>query len=1252
MTGHLGAFDPNDLFSVTVTKGDTSCAGVTDTLISQRSDVPATGSPIKSVILTDSGDLDLGDGSPGTPLDKLETFAARPEVAGVIVDVGADGRVATLKAQATAPANAGCPYAMNLVAEEIKGIVDSYRQNNPLEYVVIVGGDEVIPFFRYPDQSLLGQESGYSPPVQSTSTSDASLRRDYVLSQDNYGSGVAVSLRTSDFPVPGLAVGRLVETPSEVAGMLDAYATTSGEISPTSSLVTGYDFLADAANEVQDELEAGTGAPADPLITESGISPQDPASWTAAQLRAKLLGSRHDAIFLAGHFSANSALAADFQTSMLTTELRDSTVNLENVLVYSAGCHSGYNLVDAHALPAPLTQPLDWAQAFAQKRATLVAGTGYQYGDTDFLEYSERLYLEFTKQLRTGVGAMPIGKALAQAKVVYMTTTTDIRGIHEKALLEATLFGLPMLGVNMIKATDTTSGGPINPVEQPEVNGTDQGLAIAELHLTPAHIPLTPRSLDLVNPPYDAAIPTYTTASWLEGPDGVVTNPAEPAIPLAAVNVSSNDGNQVLRGVGFRGGTFTDTPGIVPLSGAPTTELRGVHAPFVSPVFYPMKLWSPNYFGDLAGTGGTNLLVTPAQHKSDSTAADPLERTAVQRKFTGLDLELFYSSNLTAAALSDAPTIVDVQAQTVLADVKFSVQVIGDPAARIHEVWVTWTSKTNDAAGSGTWQSLDLVQCVVPLPVVCDGIEDSRTWRGVLTSAPANARFVVQAASGTGLVSFDDNRGSYYTATASGAPATPAATTLALISPPAGGTFGESPTITAQLTAGSTPIAGKGVSITIGGAGAFGVTGADGRVQLAVALNSNPSITQISASFGGDDDYGPSNDTKAPFTIAKAASELELVVPTGTTIGGSATATATLRGAGGPLIQRSVAFLITPPGGGTPVVTMAITDFLGQARLQLPTTLPGTYQVEVRFGSVVPVSGGQSVDLTDSTYAADTASAPFIVRPQMYAFSSRRDGNIEIYTMNPDGTGQTRRTNHSGTDTEASFSPDGKQIVFSSTRTGLGDIYKMNVDGTGLVRLTTSTAIDGAPAWSPDGTKIAFTSRRDGNFEIYVMNASNGSGQTRLTNNSAIDNEPEWSPDGTRLSFTSTRTGNGDIYVMSSSRPTPTTLPTPTKVTNHSAIDGASAWSPDGTKIAFTSRRDGDFDIYVQIVSGAGTGTVTQLTNNNAIDTEPVWTIDGSRILFGSTRNGLGDIYAMNPDGSGVVRLTTHTAIDNSPAAG
>ena len=85
---------------------------------------------------------------------------------------------------------------------------------------------------------------------------------------------------------------------------------------------------------------------------------------------------------------------------MITTDLAASA-DFTNSIVFSAGCHAGYNLVDTDAITG-VTFPLDWAQAFAQEEATLVAGTGYQYGDTDFIEYSERLYLNFAKELRAG----------------------------------------------------------------------------------------------------------------------------------------------------------------------------------------------------------------------------------------------------------------------------------------------------------------------------------------------------------------------------------------------------------------------------------------------------------------------------------------------------------------------------------------------------------------------------------------------------------------------------------------------------------------------------------------------------------------------------------------------------------------------------------------------------------------------------------------------------------------------------------
>ena len=119
-------------------------------------------------------------------------------------------------------------------------------------------------------------------------------------------------------------------------------------------------------------------------------------------MKTAVTGSRHDLIFMGGHFSANLALAADFATTMSSADVAASTANLQNSIVFSAGCHRGYNLLDADQIIRRVTQPLDWAQAFARKGATLVAGTGFQYGDDELIEYGERIYAEFAHQLRVG----------------------------------------------------------------------------------------------------------------------------------------------------------------------------------------------------------------------------------------------------------------------------------------------------------------------------------------------------------------------------------------------------------------------------------------------------------------------------------------------------------------------------------------------------------------------------------------------------------------------------------------------------------------------------------------------------------------------------------------------------------------------------------------------------------------------------------------------------------------------------------
>ena len=115
-----------------------------------------------------------------------------------------------------------------------------------------------------------------------------------------------------------------------------------------------------------------------------------------------------------------------------------------------------------------------------------------------------------------------------------------------------------------------------------------------------------------------------------------------------------------------------------------------------------------------------------------------------------------------------------------------------------------------------------------------------------------------------------------------------------------------------------------------------------------------------------------------------------------------------------------------------------------------------------------------------------------------------------------------RLTNNNAWDAGAAWSPDGKRIAFCSNRDGKVEIYVMNADGSDVKRLTNNLSDDFGPKWSPDGNKILFDSERDGNKEVYVMDADGGN-QTPLTRNNATDSATSWSPDGSQIAFASNR---------------------------------------------------------------------------------------------------------------------------------
>lgn len=199
--------------------------------------------------------------------------------------------------------------------------------------------------------------------------------------------------------------------------------------------------------------------------------------------------------------------------------------------------------------------------------------------------------------------------------------------------------------------------------------------------------------------------------------------------------------------------------------------------------------------------------------------------------------------------------------------------------------------------------------------------------------------------------------------------------------------------------------------------------------------------------------------------------------------------------------------------------------------------------------------------------------------------------SYDIFIATESGEITKQLTNEKAYDAEATISPIGDRIVFTSTRNGDIDLYSMNLDGTDIKQLTDELGYDGGAFYSSDGKKIVYRRTRFENEEskekykellgqglirptlldIYVMDAD-GSNKTRITHNTSANFAPYFFPDGKRILFCSNiedpQGRNFDIYAINIDG---TNLE---KITNCPEFDGFPMFSPDGKKLVFCSNRN------------------------------------------------------------------------------
>ena len=264
-------------------------------------------------------------------------------------------------------------------------------------------------------------------------------------------------------------------------------------------------------------------------------------------------------------------------------------------------------------------------------------------------------------------------------------------------------------------------------------------------------------------------------------------------------------------------------------------------------------------------------------------------------------------------------------------------------------------------------------------------------------------------------------------------------------------------------------------------------------------------------------------------------------------------------------------------------------------------------------------------------------------------FTSTRDGNREVYMMNPDGSQQVNLTQHPAGDMGAVWSPTGEQILFVSDRQGTRarDLYLMDPDGSNVRRVFKKKTTDwrGYATWAPDGKQFAYqsTDRTRIKFGLYL--GTFGEEDAEHIGNGG---PPAWSPDGSEIAYHISPHAQTSRLTFINVRTREREQPLPTKALR---FQFQPSWSASGDKLAISGIEHPlpvILDLHnawkdkqsIYIVNRDGTG-LRQLVEEAGPDaTTPVLSPDGSEVVYTQEINGRLQIFKIDINSEVRTQLT------------
>lgn len=166
-------------------------------------------------------------------------------------------------------------------------------------------------------------------------------------------------------------------------------------------------------------------------------------------------------------------------------------------------------------------------------------------------------------------------------------------------------------------------------------------------------------------------------------------------------------------------------------------------------------------------------------------------------------------------------------------------------------------------------------------------------------------------------------------------------------------------------------------------------------------------------------------------------------------------------------------------------------------------------------------------------------------------YTSKASGDLDLWSMDLDGSGKKQLTSTIGYDGGAVFSRDGKKIAWRAYHPPAGaameryqslladnltapmkmELFVADADGSNAKQITSFGCASFAPTFTPDGKRVLFSSNKNKcdsrEFELFLIDVD-GKNLEQVTSFGGFTSFPEFSPDGGKVVFVSTRDAKSD----------------------------------------------------------------------------------------------------------------------------